>query len=222
VSRHIGKRAIPIVAKEAVRCPVEQRRKTVHPISLFPESTVRVIVQPIVEVVDDVEVQIAVSIEIEEAGAGAPFRGPTGNAGRGRHIRERAVSVVAVQDVGTESRHIEVEITVVVIVSDGNAGFVGALPGAIAGHSGLLGHVLERAVPVVMVEGVRGAWGPIDEIQIRKTVIVVVNPGDARTKRLHHVFLRRGPRLVHEVDFGFGGHIHELRGMIRPCFARLA
>ena len=117
---------------------------------------------------------------------------------------------------------IEIEIAVVVVVADGDAGLVGGLAGAAAVHAGLRGHVGERSVLVVVVERVRGARRAVDEIQVLEAVVVVVDPGDARAERLDHVLLGRGPGLVDEVDLRFGGHVHErTRVTAAPGFGRL-
>ena len=51
--------------------------------------------------------------------------GAAGDAGRGGHVGERAVAVVAEQDVRAERGDVEIEIAVVVVVADRDAGLVG-------------------------------------------------------------------------------------------------
>ena len=195
---------------------------TVHTVSILAEPAVRVVVAPEVEVVGDVEVEVAVAVDIEKAGAGAPLRRTARHAGRRRHIRECAVAVVLVQEVGAEAGDVEVEIAVAVVVADGDAGLVGVLARAAAVHARLRGHVAERAVTVVAVEHVCRARRAVDEVQILKTVVVVVDPRDARAEGLDHVLLRGGARLVHEIDFRPGSHVDKQRGAIGLSSIRLA
>ena len=128
--RDVGERAVAVVAVQPIRHPVEHRRMAVHPISVFGVPAVRIVGDPVVEVVDDVEVEEAVAIDVDEAGAGAPLGGRAGDARGRRHVVERAVAVVPVERVRAERRHVEIEIAVVVEVSDGDAGLVtrGACP----------------------------------------------------------------------------------------------
>src|SRR6476619_2282316 len=116
---------------------------TVHAIPRFTESAVGIVGQSIVEVINDVEIEIAVAIEVEEAGAGAPLTGSASDAGRGRHIGEGAVTVVALQDIGTEGGHIDVEISVVVVIPDRHAGLIRALTRPVASDAGLFRPVRE-------------------------------------------------------------------------------
>ena len=122
--RDVGERAVAVVAVQPIRHPVEHRRMAVHPISVFGVPAVRIVGDPVVEVVDDVEIEEAVAIDVDETGAGAPLGGRAGDArGRG-HVAERAVVVVPVERVRAERRHVEIEIAVVVEISDGDAGLV--------------------------------------------------------------------------------------------------
>ena len=102
--------------------------------------------------------------------------------------REGAVAVVAVEDVRAERRDVEIEIAVVVVVADGDAGLVRLRVGpAVAGDAGRRGDVGERAVLVVVIQRVRRAGRAVDEVQIGEAVVVVVDPGDAGAEGLDHV-----------------------------------
>ena len=67
------------------------------------------------------------------------------DAGVARHIGERAVSVVAIQRLGSEAGDEEIEVAVVVVVADGDAHAVGAKADA-----GAFGDVreMERALTI--------------------------------------------------------------------------
>ena len=67
--------------------------------------------------------------------------GAARDAGRGRHVGEGAVAVVLVEEVGAEAGDVEVEIAVVVVVADGDAGLVGGLAGAAPVYASLRSHV---------------------------------------------------------------------------------
>ena len=72
------------------------------------------------DVVGDVQVQVAVAVDVQKAGPGADLLA-VADAGRGGHVGERAVAVVAVQHVRAEVAHVEVRVAVVVVVADGDA-----------------------------------------------------------------------------------------------------
>ena len=69
-----------------------------------------------VEVVGDVEIEIAVGIHVQEAGPGADLVASR-DAGRVCHVGERPVAVVAIENVGAEIVHVEVRKAVVVVVA---------------------------------------------------------------------------------------------------------
>ena len=73
--RHVGERAVAVVAIETVGHAVEDRRIAVHPVAFLAHAAVGIVGKPEVQVVGDVEIEIAVAIEIEEPGAGAPLGG---------------------------------------------------------------------------------------------------------------------------------------------------
>src|SRR6185436_12173119 len=111
----------------------------------------------------------AVAIEVEEAGARAPLPGAAGDAGRRRDVREGAVPVVLVKKVGAGCGHVEIEIAVVVVVSDRDAGLVAPF----AGYTSLLRHIREGPILVVVIEGIRAAGRAVDEIEVGEAVVVV-------------------------------------------------
>src|SRR5205085_2816030 len=85
----------------------------------------------------DEQVEQAVVVVVEEAGAGAPAA--AANARPLRHVRKGAVAVVAIQRVAAIARQVQVGVTVVVVVGGGDAHAVGGL--IAAGQAGRLGDV---------------------------------------------------------------------------------
>ena len=213
--RDVGERPVAVVAIQPVRHPVEHRRMAVHAVAVLAQAAVRVVV---------------------DAGSRGSWRRRDRGRRRDRNRRspcscstptagpatpaaavtsaERAVAVVLVEEVGAEAGHVEIEIAVAVVVADGDAGLVGGLAGAAAVHARLRGHVLERAVLVVVVEHVCRARRAVDEIQVLEAVVVVVDPGDARAERLDHVLLGRGAGLVDERDSSLRRHVSKQRRAI--------
>ena len=66
--------------------PSNMRRVAVHPIAGLSQAAVGLSSMPVVEVIDDVEIEIAIAIEVEEPGAGAPLVGAARHAGGGRDV----------------------------------------------------------------------------------------------------------------------------------------
>ena len=71
-------------------------------------------------VVADVEVEVAVVVEVGERRRGRIVARPSSPA-RSRHVLERAVAAVAVERVGLQAGHEEVGMPVVVVIADGDA-----------------------------------------------------------------------------------------------------
>ncbi len=171
----------------------------------------RVVVEVPDQITADEEVQIAVAIVVEEAGAGGPAA--AGDAGLFSDVGEGAVAVVAEQRVAAEIGDVEVWIAVVVIVAGGHAHAVVAVL-----HAGLFGDISEGAVAVVAVEAVpepgiglvgRGAGGhgilqagPIDEIDVEPAVAVEVEQRDAADHGFDQVLLRGRVAIAKESDAG--------------------
>src|SRR6185437_15184399 len=113
---------------------------------------------------------------------------------------KRAVTVVVIQMVAAISRHIQIFVAVVIVVTDSHAH-----PVSNTLQPGLLGHVFERAVLTLVIQavpvfrrtllwnGVLGhgivEWGAVNEENIQQAVVVVVEDGDTRSHGLHQVFM---------------------------------
>src|SRR5208283_61613 len=139
---------------------------------------------------------VAVAIVVDEGTA----RPPVGAAGAeqtslGCHVRERAIAVVAVQDVLAEIGDEEIVETVIVVVADGNAGGPAGL-----GKPSLRCDVGEGSITVVLIEPVGSSRrrileaGPAQYEDVEPAVIVVIEESDATPHRLNDVVLLvRGP-----------------------------
>src|SRR5207249_8106184 len=101
------------------------------------------------QVVGDEQIQAAVAVVVHPSATTAPTLAGMQQAGRLRYIRERAVAVVAVQDVLRPAGDKKILETVVVVVADGHA----ACP-ALAHQARFRGYIRESPVAVVFVKPV--------------------------------------------------------------------
>jgi hypothetical protein len=134
----------PVVAEQVIELLGEVAGQAVHaPAVLVAAGRGRPGIG--LDVGDHRQVEVAVAIQVAEAGRGRPARradpGPLG------HVLEGAVAPVAIEDGPAQPGDEQVVVAVVVDVADGAAHAV-----APAGDPGPLGHVLERAVPPVAEE----------------------------------------------------------------------
>ncbi len=161
------------------------------------------------QVVGDVEVQVAVPVQIAPGGAG----GPQGvvHPGGGRHLVEGAVPPIAEQPVGTVIRDVEIQVAVVVVVGEEGPHAEAGLVGDACGR----GDFVEGAVAPVEIETIRG--DEIHGVEIRITVSVDVAPGQTGTRVLGQQAVA-GPRSVGRDQARFGGDVEEgQRGCLRGC-----
>ena len=107
------------------------------------------------EVMADVEVQVAVVVQVGEGRRGRPVA-VAPQAGRGRHVLERAVAPVMIEGIRPPAGDEQVGAAVVIVVAHRHAV---AIPLGRAGQPRGLGDVLEGAVPAIPKEAVapRGA-----------------------------------------------------------------
>ena len=199
---YLGKRAVAVVEKELVRLRRERLRPAVD-LDLFGTHTGLEGLGPEVSVVGRVEVLIAVAVDVTEGGTGRPAVVVFAfDARHHRNVREGAVAVVAEELVVPVAGHVEVQVTIPVVVADGAAQTVGVV--LQAGHGG---HVGESAVPVVVVESA-GVLGT-DEVEIEPAVAIVVEQRHPRSHRLGGKLPPEAAVLVDEVDPGTGGSVNE-------------
>src|SRR5262249_58509607 len=86
-----------------------------------------------------IRIEVSSGVVVEEPGA----RGPASatDSGPGRDVRESPVAVVAVENVGSEAGHVEVEVPIVVVIAHGHA----CPEPAIARDASLAGDINESA-----------------------------------------------------------------------------
>ena len=171
------------------------------------------------DVVRHVQVEGAVPVRVGEGGAGRPER--AADTGLVRDIGERAIPVVAVQDVRPVVGHVQIAIAVAVDVPRGAAETVPLG----SPDSGPVGHVLETAVPQVAVQGRAqrplrrepGQAPALDEVDVLQTVAVVVEDAHTGAERLENVLLSGRPVDVPEGDARLMRDVLETRALRLSC-----
>jgi len=146
----------------------------------------------------------------------AQIRIDTRQPGLFRHICEGSVAVVMEQIVAIDPHHVEVFPPVVIIVCGGNTHGV-----SIRFDSGPLGNVRKSAVAIVAVEAVvifrprlleiRNSR-PVDEVEIGKAIVVVIENCDAGHHRLDLIFPGCGAVVEDEMNSGRRRDVLELNG----------
>ena len=130
-----------------------------------------------------VEIQITVVIVVSEGCTHAPLgEAPTriGHSCGFAHFGKRPIAVVAIKLVGTEVGHIQIQVTVIIIIAHRDT----AAPGGIS-QMRLFGNVGESPVTIVPQQVIMRRMGgllkfagrPIDQIDILITVVVVIDEG---------------------------------------------
>ena len=119
-------------------------------------------------------------------------RTPSGDpdAGLLRNIGKCSISIIAIQNVSSVIRHVDVWQTVAVVVANGNAH-----PVTSASNPGLLRDIGEGPVSIVAVERIaERLWGiikvalpAVDEIYVHPSVVVVVKKSAPRATALRQI-----------------------------------
>ena len=184
-----------VVAVEAVRRGRKLLRAAVDlkVASLAGLFLLRVVAQ----VVDDVEIQVAVPVIVQERPADAPGR----VLGAHRDPLETPGAVVPEKDVGAVVQHVEIQIAIPIPVADGHPHAV-----AVVASAGGLRPVFEGAVTAVAVEAVAGSFPglvpgqrtAVNHIEIQVVVTVRVEKGNAGAHGLHVVVEAGGAVVVLE------------------------
>src|SRR4051794_2616803 len=155
---------------------LELLRRTVAVLPLlFVPADLRVLGVPL-QVVANVEIKVAVAVQIREGGRGGPV--PVAPQARGIcHIAKRLIAFVVIEGVGAPSGDEQVGMPVVVVIGDGDPMAVAARePTDAGGGRG----ILERAVPAVAKEPVailagtrvRREDAPLDDVDVEPAVAV--------------------------------------------------
>lgn len=176
----------------------------VHDIAANPGGVV-------IQVIDDDEVEPAVPIVIEEVGRGRPE-----GILQSRFVRDvpkGAVAVVQKQAHAAVLRDEHVGPAIVIDVADNHARVRAGNPQTRPG-----GHVLEAAVPQVLVEAIGGGrtgTAARQEIEVEQSVAVEIEDGHAGAMDLGKLELADIAGIVDEVDARLVGRIHEPFGLFR-------
>ena len=216
--RDVDERAVSAVAIEDVRAAGESLRPAGH--GDLVVAAVGRVAGPRrpgrieVHVARHEQVQMAVPVVVEKAAAGPPAVQRSRDPGLLGDVRERAVAVVAVEDVPPPVADEEVVEAVVVVVAH-----AAGLAPAGTGQAGLLGDVGERAVAVVVEQVARGLAVPdarvearrVDQEDVEPAVVVVVEESRAAAHLLQQELLvLRAARDVPRVQqAGRGGDVRE-------------
>ncbi len=150
--RDVGKRAVAVVVIEDVRV-AGQSARAAHRRNAFPlaqrglAAFHRRFCGIELDVIADKKIEMAVAIVIDPGAARAPARFFAIQAGFFRHVGERAVAIVAKQNVVAPEAAEKIVPAVVVVIADANAG----LPSG-ARESGFRGDVGESSVAIIFVE----------------------------------------------------------------------
>ena len=148
---------------------------------------------------------MAVPVVVEKAASRSPPVAASGNTRILRNVFERAVAVVAIQDVLAPITHEEIVESIVVEVPN-----AAPLAPSRVRQAGFAGDIRECAVPVVVEQvASRGSAtscslerGAVDDENVRPAIVVVVEEGDAPT---HH--LQQEP-LIDSVAELIDGLVH--------------
>jgi hypothetical protein len=160
------------------------------------------------------EVEQAVVVEVEEDGG---LRvADVANPGAGGQVGEGAVAVVVEEHVAAARAGDEEVLVAVVVVVGKGGGHAHAVP---EGHAGLVGHVLEGAIPLVAKE--RAGAQLIAEEDVVVAVAVVVPDGHAAAVvvqvDLEGLSLLAGQEGHAEVESRFPGPLEKDRPLRRGC-----
>ncbi len=207
---HILEPPVPQVAIQLGRRPLERRRTAI--IEFAIEHVAGTAIE--VDVVNHRQVQQAVPVVIDECGAGGPAGGS--DAGAGGYVRERAVSVVVIQNVVAVIGDVEIDVPVVVVVAGRHAhAFIGV---AYAGRFRDIGErqfarffeiIPEQAVARLPTRrnghqrlALRSGGISLDQINVQVAVVIIVDQRRARSHHFGQKHFAGGAGELPEVDPG--------------------
>ena len=222
--RDVGEHARAVVPIEVHRRAAVVDRRPVGP----PDAGQRVVDLDVdlprpAHVVADQEIEVAVSVGVEEGAAAAPLGGSAGDAGGSGHVLEAAARRVPEQPVRPHRGDEQIGPAVVVHVADRDAravearrqterrGAIREAPGAVVlvqrhRRTGPSGGARRTGVP----QGVHNApFRRVHEQQVLVAVVVEVEERRAGAHRLRQQRLALGAVDVDEVDAGLRGHVGE-------------
>ena len=223
--RDISECAITVVAIESVVERLIEIGMTVGAQAFF-ERAIRVLVDLPMAVVNDKKVKQSIVVVVEPACANRPhllaMSVRTGDAGFRGDISEGAVAIIAEELVAGDIRDEDVGIAIVVEIPDSHSHSVPS-----SSDAGLFCHVGEGAVVIVAEEPVpvggrglleRGYFRAVNAVDVKETIVVVVEQRDAGHHSLGLVLIRRGTVSGNEAKAGlFGDFIEANSGSGRSC-----
>src|SRR5438552_7139367 len=168
---------------------------------------------------------MSITVVVEECASGAPTAGRIGQTRRTGHIRERSVTVVAVEDVLSPVGDEQVVEAIIVIVAHTYAASPARLQQACP-----LGYIREASVPVVFEEPIAGAPGNVGEAStgeqknIEPAIVVEVEKCATTTESFEDVIFVVAFTVNRDgSQASFCGHIGEsgIEGKARRFVARL-
>ena len=222
--RHFRKRPIAIVVKQRIARALQSARPALHiqsavfAIRRFSKSGQ--IVQMKIHVIRHHQIQKSVAIVVAKRRARAPSS--IRNARLFRHIRERSIAIVPVQNISAEASHVNVRPSIIFVIADGSAHRKTR-----RGNSRFVRHVRKCSVVIVVIERPSRLFAPdrhvnrrrIRKINIQPSVAIVIQQQHAAAHRFHNVFaLRR--RSVREFNSSSFRHINQLRNTFTRALKR--
>src|SRR3954471_23291193 len=207
----VGEVAVPVIVKEEIGFTRETARPALHRnAAIFTRLVLAEFGQSRevdLDVAADEEIELSIVIVVREAAAGRPSA--RADARTPGDVLERAVVAIVIEAVSPDTGDVHVLPAVAIHV-----GGADAHPPAGMCQPRLLGDVFEPAMTEIVVEraarGIRVAGSfdgqRVDEINIRQTVVVVVEQRDAAAHRFHDellfgggVMLERDPRVFRDI-----------------------
>ena len=147
--RGVFEGAVAAVTPKSGRCSIVGLRRAIGFVRPIQSAKEVGLGRPL-QVVDDEEVEVAVTVIVEPCGSCAElFR--AAQAGWDRHITKGAVAVVTKQSVLAQGADKQIVVSIVVVIADR-----GSHPIGLESQAGLYGDVCERPISVVAVELRRG------------------------------------------------------------------
>src|ERR1700722_10835439 len=143
-----------------------------------------------VDVGAEEQVEMTVAIIVDKGAASAPLRGGQQQARFTGHIGERAVAIIAKQDILVIIRDEQIVQTIVVVIADGHA-----RDPARTRQAGFRGDIEERSIAIVLVQPVAGSHGrspkssATQNQNVEPAVVIEIEERDAASDGFQNVLL---------------------------------
>ena len=202
------------------RLPVEIVRMAV---AAHPRAAIAAIEVPLrrpINIISDHQIQTAIVVVIEPRRARSPSSGIHHACPRG-HIRKGAVTIVVIENAAAVTADEQVGEAIIVVVAHRDAHPEQALGSDAGCHC----YVGESSITIVPVErasqrvrrSVDLRRGSVYQVEIKQSVLVVVDPAASRTHGLDQVLLRGGGVVVLESDACSAAHVDK-PGLVERLF----